>query len=221
MISKENKNRLIYGTIFISIMWFGTLYSPLSCSILFAIIGLICLYEMVQLRKGKTKIIALLYVLIPFVLIQIVIWKYLNTNINSKEFEDLNFWVNDWILKLFILTWSFDSFAYLIGIKFGKNKIMTSISPKKSWEGFFGGMLITIILAYLYSLYKEENNLILLSIIVPFLATIGDFIESAYKREAGVKDSSKLIPGHGGMLDRMDSLLISISVLSIFLIILF
>ena len=95
---------------------------------------------------------------------------------------------------------------------------MPSISPKKSWEGFFGGMIVTIILAFLYSLYKEQSYLgyILMAIIIPFLATIGDFIESAYKREAGVKDSGNLIPGHGGMLDRMDSLLISISLLSLY-----
>ena len=209
MISLENKNRLVYGIIFVCILWLGTSFSALSCSILFAIIGFICLYEMWQLRIGKPKILALLYILTPFTLIQIIIW-------NLLDFPAI--WVSDGILNILITTWTFDSFAYIIGIKFGKNKIMPSISPKKSWEGFFGGMIVTIILAFLYSLYKEQSYIgyILMAIIIPFLATIGDFIESAYKREAGVKDSGNLIPGHGGMLDRMDSLLISISLLSLY-----
>jgi len=211
MISLENKNRLVYGIIFVCILWFGTSYSPLSCSILFAIIGLICLYEMWQLRIGKTKILALLYVLIPFISIQIIIY-FSNSWI---------YWYSDGILSILITTWTFDSFAYIIGVKFGKNKISPSISPKKSWEGFFGGMIVTIILAFLYCLYEEKNftDYILLAIIVPFLATLGDFIQSAYKREAGVKDSGNLIPGHGGMLDRMDSLLISIPFFTIYTII--
>ena len=203
MISLENKNRLVYGIIFVCILWFGTSYSALSCSILFAIIGLICFYEMWQLRIGKTKILALLYVLIPFISIQIIIY-FSNSWI---------YWYSEGILSILIATWTFDSFAYIIGVKFGKNKILPSISPKKSWEGFFGGMIVTIILAFLYCLYEKKNfkdDYMLLAIIVPFLATLGDFIQSAYKREAGVKDSGNLIPGHGGMLDRMDSLLISI-----------
>ena len=216
MISLENKNRLVYGVIFVCILWFGTSYSPLSCSILFAIIGLICFYEMWQLRIGKTKILALLYVLSPFILIQILIWYYLSGN-----YDGFYYWGDELILRILFVTWSFDSFAYIIGVKFGKNKILPAISPKKSWEGFFGGMIITIILTFLYCLYNEENftNYLLTAIIIPFLATLGDFIESAYKREAGVKDSGNLIPGHGGMLDRMDSLLISISFSAIIIII--
>ena len=81
MISIENKKRLIFGLIFISILWFATLYSVISCSILFSIIGLICIYEMYQLRIGKTKLIPLIYIITPFILIQILIWKYLSINI--------------------------------------------------------------------------------------------------------------------------------------------
>ena len=217
MISLENKNRLLYGIIFVCILCFGTSYSPLSCSILFATIGLICFYEMWQLRIGKTKILALLYVSSPFILIQILIWHYL-----SVDYGDIYIWGgSEIILKILFVTWTFDSFAYIIGVKFGKNKILPSISPKKSWEGFIGGMIITIILTFLYYQYNEESyiNYLLMAIIIPFLATLGDFIESAYKREAGVKDSGNLIPGHGGMLDRMDSLLITISFSAIIIII--
>jgi phosphatidate cytidylyltransferase len=119
---------------------------------------------------------------------------------------------------MFIFTWTFDTFAYLFGVKFGKHKILPSISPKKSWEGFLGGFIFTIIAAYLTANYFPEielNQVIAISLFIPFTATIGDFIESHYKREAGVKDSGNLIPGHGGMLDRMDAFMITIPVIYI------
>ena len=90
------------------------------------------------------------------------------------------------------------------------------ISPNKSWEGLFGGMAFSVLAVYFLNMFFDSfsmNFLILLALIVPFTATAGDFIESHYKREAGVKDSGNLIPGHGGLLDRMDALMISIPVL--------
>ena len=213
MISIENKKRLIFGLIFISILWFATLYSVASCSILFSIIGLICIYEMYQLRLGKTKIIPLVYIITPFILIQILIWKYLSINI-----YDNIVWMPKVILYLFALTWTFDTFAYIFGVKFGKHKILPSISPKKSWEGFIGGLIFTTILA-IFIFGENINKILMYSVLIPISATLGDFIESYYKRKAMAKDSGNLIPGHGGMLDRMDSLLISISVISLIIII--
>tara|TARA_B100001142_G_C14348697_1_gene661089 strand:+ start:8273 stop:8647 length:375 start_codon:yes stop_codon:yes gene_type:complete len=119
---------------------------------------------------------------------------------------------------MFILTWTFDTFAYIIGVKIGKNKIMPSISPKKSWEGFIGGLIFTIIASYFSYRYFDFDSFqdpLTISIVLPFTATLGDFIESHYKREAGVKDSGNIIPGHGGILDRMDAFLITIPVMYI------
>lgn len=213
MISIENKKRLIFGLIFISILWFATLYSVISCSILFFIIGLICVYEMYQLRIGKTKLIPLIYIITPFILIQILIWKYLSINVFNSIV-----WMPEVILYLFALTWTFDTFAYIFGVKFGKHKILPSISPKKSWEGFIGGLIFTTILA-IFIFGENINKILMYSVLIPISATIGDFIESYYKRKAMAKDSGNLIPGHGGMLDRMDSFLISISVISLIIII--
>ena len=213
MISIENKKRLIFGLIFISILWFATLYSVISCSILFSIIGLICMYEMYQLRIGKTKLIPLIYIITPFILIQILIWKYLSINIYNSIV-----WMPEVILYLFALTWTFDTFAYIFGVKFGKHKILPSISPKKSWEGFIGGLIFTTILA-IFIFGENINKILMYSVLIPISATLGDFIESYYKRKAMAKDSGNLIPGHGGMLDRMDSFLISISVISLIIII--
>ena len=213
MISIENKKRLIFGLIFISILWFATLYSVISCSILFSIIGLICMYEMYQLRIGKTKLIPLIYIITPFILIQILIWKYLSINVYNSIV-----WMPEVILYLFALTWTFDTFAYIFGVKFGKHKILPLISPKKSWEGFIGGLIFTTILA-IFIFGENINKILVYSVLIPISATLGDFIESYYKRKAMAKDSGNLIPGHGGMLDRMDSLLISISVISLIIII--
>ena len=196
----ETLKRAISGLFYIAIMWFATSYSEFSYKLLFAVLALISLYEMWILRKSKSKIFAISYIIIPFFLIQ-------DINYLEKEFNP------SIILFMFLLTWTFDSFAYIFGINFGKNKIMPNISPNKSWEGFIGGYLFTIIVSYLsysYFEFTSIKHILIISIILPFTATLGDFIISFYKRKAGVKDSGKLIPGHGGVLDRMDAFIITI-----------
>ena len=196
----ETLKRALSGSVYVAIMWFGTFCSELSFHILFAVILLVCLYEMYKLRKGKTKILAFLYLLSPLLLVH-----FIKTEL---------------VLLMFILTWTFDTFAYLVGVKFGKHKIMPTVSPKKSWEGFVGGFIFTVIAAYLTVSYFSEIELsqaIIISLFLPFTATLGDFIESHYKREAGVKDSGNFIPGHGGMLDRMDAFMFTIPALYIYL----
>lgn len=116
------------------------------------------------------------------------------------------------ILILFIIVWANDTFAYLVGTAIGKHKMLEKISPKKSWEGFSGGIILTIIL--LYSLMKLDiitwsPALLTASVFAIGAGTLGDLLESKLKRDAGVKDSGKLIPGHGGILDRIDSLLLA------------
>ena len=195
-------------------MWFGTACSKKTFQILFLILGLWSIYEMWKLRKGKPKLVALLIVIIPFFTIQFF-------EMTDSNYPDLPFNPSV-ILLMFILTWTFDSFAYLGGKKLGKTKILPTISPKKSWEGFFGGYLFCILAGSLsYFVFEDCFNhistlsYILITIILPFTATTGDFIESYYKRKAGVKDSGKIMPGHGGILDRMDAFLITIPVIYI------
>ena len=195
-------------------MWFGTAYSEKTFQILFLILGLWSIYEMWKLRKGKPKLVALLIVIIPFFTIQFF-------GMTVSNYQELPFNPSV-VLLMFILTWTFDSFAYLVGKKLGKTKILPTISPKKSWEGFFGGYLFCILASSLsYFVFENYFNhistlsYILITIILPFTATTGDFIESYYKRKAGVKDSGKIMPGHGGILDRMDAFLITIPVIYI------
>lgn len=116
-----------------------------------------------------------------------------------------------WILALlYIAIWINNSFAYLFGSKFGKHKLLPSISPKKSWEGFFGGMLATLVATYLIEqqiIIFDGNQWFVFALMIPVLATLGDFVQSYFKRIANVKDSGSLIPGHGGFYDRMDSVI--------------
>ncbi|SVC34269.1 uncharacterized protein METZ01_LOCUS287123 [marine metagenome] len=195
------------GAVYVSIMWIGTSYSKLSFNLLFTIILIISLFEMYKLRKGKSKLVAFSYVLLPLLFIQFI-------GLKDKNFD------SNFVLLMFILTWTFDTFAYLFGITFGKHKILPQISAKKTWEGFVGGSIFTIITTYITRdlfILIDIKQLLIISLFLPFTATIGDSIESFYKRQAGVKDSGDFIPGHGGILDRIDSFLITIPVLYILL----
>jgi len=208
----ETLKRALSGFVYVLIMWFGTSFSELSFQILFLVLGLVSIYEMWKLRKGKSKVYAFVYVLLPFFLIHFF-GKIESDNLNSVFDPSL-------ILLMFILTWTFDTFAYLFGVRFGKTRIMPSISPKKSWEGFAGGFVFTVLASLITTHYflEIDNSIALgMSLFLPFTATLGDFTESYFKRKAGVKDSGNFIPGHGGMLDRMDAFMITIPVLYIYL----
>ena len=116
-------------------------------------------------------------------------------------------------LAIFVLIWLNDTGAYCIGSLLGKHRLFERISPKKSWEGFGGGLLFALlasqVFAYLLPAYSAVQWLGLAVVIVVF-GTWGDLIESLLKRQLGIKDSGHLLPGHGGMLDRFDSVLLAI-----------
>lgn len=118
------------------------------------------------------------------------------------------------VLGSFAVIWINDSLAYVTGTLIGKHRMFPSISPRKSWEGFTGGLILTLaatpLLAYLFPVYNYVQWGIL-SLVIIITGTAGDFMESALKRNARVKDSGILMPGHGGFLDRFDSFIFSIS----------
>jgi len=114
------------------------------------------------------------------------------------------------ILGVFVLIWSSDTFAYLTGVTIGKTKLLERISPKKTVEGFAGGVIATMLISYLISLNFTvllTQQWIILGVIVSIFGVIGDLIASMFKRQTGVKDSGKIIPGHGGVIDRLDSII--------------
>lgn len=124
------------------------------------------------------------------------------------------------LLGSFILVWVNDTFAYFVGKNFGKQKLFPSVSPKKTVEGFLGGVLFACIASYFISLYTPElsfTSWLILSIIVSSIGTIGDLVESKFKRQAQVKDSGTIMPGHGGLLDRVDSIIFAAPFIYLFL----
>ena len=135
---------------------------------------------------------------------------------NFKGFYDPSI-----ILGCFILIWVNDSFAYIVGKSFGKQKLFYSISPHKTVEGFLGGLLFCCISASIVSRYIDDTlstpNWLIIAIIVSVFGTLGDLIESKLKRESNVKDSGKIMPGHGGILDRLDSVIFASPYIYLFL----
>jgi phosphatidate cytidylyltransferase len=115
-------------------------------------------------------------------------------------------------MGFFILQWSADTFAYLVGRQFGKHKLFERISPKKTLEGFIGALILTTGMAYVLSLFWDDINSLdwmIMGAIVVVFGTFGDLTESLLKRNLQIKDSGSLLPGHGGVLDRFDGVFFS------------
>lgn len=169
--------------------------------------ALVFLYFLFELFANKDKpflnigasITGIIYVVLPF---SLFIYLTFHTPINGYNYM--------MAIALFILQWSSDTFQYLFGMTLGRRKLFERISPKKSWEGFIGGLITTMCAAYFMNIYfpfyTKADWIIIAGIIVVF-GTMGDLVESLLKRSVDVKDSGNIMPGHGGILDRFDGLL--------------
>ncbi|MFV8442432.1 phosphatidate cytidylyltransferase [Flavobacterium sp. LB2P44] len=171
-------------------------------------------YDNIQKISTSSKYLYLLgYIILPFVFI-----------------TKISFGINDYnpkiIIGLFILIWTNDTFAYIVGKSIGRTKLFEKISPKKTVEGFLGGILFAVLAGYLISKYYikanpefSDRSILIwtsIAIIVGIAGTIGDLIESKFKRIAGVKDSGSIMPGHGGILDRLDSVIFVAPIIFLF-----
>lgn len=127
-----------------------------------------------------------------------------------------------WILFVFAVIWICDTAAYFVGSPLGKHKMSPIVSPNKSWEGFAGGMVFGTLTGFIFSFFALKTipvmQLVIAAFAISFVGQMGDLLESIFKRRFGVKDSSNLIPGHGGILDRFDSLLFALPTLYFFLV---
>jgi phosphatidate cytidylyltransferase len=151
--------------------------------------------------------LGLLYIAIPLALL------------NFAVFENGNYHF-EIILGSLLILWAADTGAYFAGTYLGKHKLFQRISPKKTWEGFFGGALLALIFAYGMSRYFDYLSLyhwLIVGVIIIVCGAFGDLVESLLKRSIAIKDSGNVLPGHGGFLDRFDGLLISSPFLVAFL----
>jgi phosphatidate cytidylyltransferase len=124
------------------------------------------------------------------------------------------------VIGFFILLWVNDTFAYLVGVTTGRHRLMERISPKKSWEGFAGGLILSAAVSLFLPGWlgvTGRTGWVIISLIVSIAGTYGDLVESMLKRSTGIKDSGNIMPGHGGFLDRFDAVLISFPLVYLYL----
>ena len=163
-----------------------------------------------NIENLAVNLLGILYVALPF--------SMLNT-LTINEFTGNNYnYV--FILSLFIFLWTNDTGAFVVGSLIGRNKLFERISPKKTWEGFIGGVIFAVLAAIIISMFYSEINRtewIIFAVLVAVFGTLGDLIESMIKRRLSIKDSSNLLPGHGGLLDRFDSTLLAVPVIFFYL----
>jgi len=179
------------------------------------VLALTFLLFAVELFRGKeisflnigTTILGIIYIALPLSLLSFL------------AFDTNNQYNYHLILSIFILVWLSDVGGYFAGINFGKHKLLERISPKKTWEGVAGGLVLCIIGSYILCQFFPIMDIymwLLLGVLICVSSVIGDLIESMLKRSANIKDSGNILPGHGGILDRFDSILFVIPIVYIF-----
>ena len=161
---------------------------------------------------------SVLYTAIPFSMFPFSAFSH--TGLNSILPHESIIFSPGIIIGFFLLIWANDTGAYLTGMSIGRHKLMERISPKKTWEGFFGGLIIAALVAWLLSGWLgvvDKIHWVIISVIISVVGTYGDLVESMLKRSFGVKDSGTIMPGHGGFLDRFDSTIMSFPIVYLFI----
>jgi phosphatidate cytidylyltransferase len=221
---KELSNNTKYGP-FVNVVVYSLLtlafIEIIDYRFLFLIVPLLLILVVQELFMKDTipyqnissTLFGILYITLPFAALN-----YISFN---EEFYSKIGLSGNWSLLtgFFIILWTSDSMAYLVGRKFGKHKLFPRVSPGKTWEGFIGGVVFAVIAGYIYSLVTKDVQAdstinaslhwIVMSLIISVFGMLGDLSESLLKRSGGVKDSGSLLPGHGGVLDRFDGIFFS------------
>jgi phosphatidate cytidylyltransferase len=204
---QKNVGQALGGLIFLTtFLYVKGVISVNMMGIYLALLFVVPAFELYRSKKNALENIAvtlfgILYITFSFSLFNFLVF---------PDFPRGNEYNPILLVFLFILIWAYDSGAYLFGVTFGKHRLFERISPKKSWEGFFGGWFLAMLLAFaMHRLFPYYHLffMLLMATTVTIAGTFGDLIESMIKRNLGLKDSGKFMPGHGGLLDRFDSIL--------------
>ena len=183
------------------------IFLPYLLYLLYVVCRSTFLPHQAMLPSLSNSLIGQLYIAVPLALT-------IRLTLVVDPFSSMTLFDGSLLLAIFIFIWVNDTGAYLVGSRWGKRRLAPSISPKKSVEGSIGGLLLVLLSAVVLRLllFPELSwlRILLIATVVAVFGTIGDLFESSLKRQAGVKDSGKLIPGHGGILDRIDSLLLAV-----------
>ena len=222
------KTRALTAIAFVAVMLSGLLINGFLFSLLFLVILVGCLWEFSKINKIinqknsiKFYFAALFYIVCPIIMMLGLAsdFHYMDLIFKAKYYPALP------CLIIFSI-WINDTMAYLVGSFIGKTPF-SSISPKKTWEGTIGGAVLCVATIALYTILFDPNHEftlkfnITIAFICSVFGTIGDLLESKLKRMANIKDSGSLMPGHGGFLDRFDSLLIAVPAVCLYIVILF
>jgi len=186
---------------------------PYETALLLGFLSIPVIAELTNAKKNSARNIGLSLAGIIYINIGVICFESIGITINNKYEASL-------ILGFLIILWSSDTFAYLTGRAFGKTPLAPKISPKKTWEGSIGGAICTMGISYVLFMTMGQLNLMEwfgFALIIIVFGTMGDLIESRFKRVLGVKDSGNILPGHGGILDRFDSLLFAAPFVLVFL----
>ncbi len=214
-----------FGTVLASILYtllFLVAIKAISAMYLIAVVLLVFVIPIRELYRTDsniplpniaTTLFGIVYVAVPFGLMNFMFY-YGSVGEKIETFHLL--------FAFFVILWTSDTFAYLTGTKFGKNRLFKRISPKKSWEGSIGGAIFALFAAFLFSLWFTEMNLSLwlgYAMVIVVAGTYGDLVESMFKRSLFLKDSGNILPGHGGILDRFDAVFLAVPAAILYLMI--
>ena len=197
--------RLISGILYIVIIFASIVISMETFITVFLIFTLISTYEANLLyQKIKSKGYKYNHPFIPPIYVSVSMIALINIPFTGNDIYNPYL-----ILFIFILIWISDTMSYFFGSLFGRTSLKIEASPNKTWEGFIGGLFCSILFSYVSFNFIQEIfpfwKTIVLGFIVPIFGLFGDIVQSKIKRRAGVKDSGNMIPGHGGLFDRLDS----------------
>ena len=210
---KKTAGVIVGGLVYLIIALYSMTTEVTFAYLLFIFPLLVMLVVLELFRKSEYpvtnfafSVMGIVYVVIPFAMLNF--FAYNTTYYETIEIEGYQYIL---LLAFFVIQWANDTGAYVSGKAFGKHKLFERISPNKTWEGAVGGGVFALTAGFIFA-YTTESNIVhwlIISLLIVVFGTLGDLTESQIKRSVGVKDSGKILPGHGGILDRFDGVLFS------------